>query len=193
MDTKFKFKENRRYVHGPDIFYAVSRYIEKIEGKKPGIIKLVSKHITEHQLYVSETALDNKTVQSLVNYSIDDLNKKLFIYESDVEVTDIKEYDESDIVEHSEIEGFTGIIKNYSRYSVAEISVAVLKEICNLSISNEVKWVFVGLELDSRIEENTTKQVKIVLTKNLGTKMVVSDIYLDSDCVGQLKFSSLPK
>ncbi|MBO6792760.1 MAG: hypothetical protein JJ895_02525 [Balneolaceae bacterium] len=192
-EIEFKFKGNRRYVHGPDIFYAICDHITEIENKVPTSVKLVSKHLSEKQLFFKDEILDNLAIQSTADYTIGNEKKRLYSYESSDEVINSIDYDEPDIVNNASFSGFVGTIVNYSRYNVAEISVAILKEICNRTITDTVKWVFVGLELETKTNKNTTEEIKIELIKHLGTKMVVSNIYIDSIKVGQLKFSSIAK
>lgn len=191
MILKFKFKENRKYVHGPDIFYAVlDLIIGKLEST-PTSIKLTSKNLSQNQLFASENLLKNRKIQSIVDYVLEERVYKMYVYEHEEPVTNFIDYDEQDIVDHTEFFDNMGIIRQYTRYSLAEIAVAILKEICKKNISNKVKWVFVGLELKTWIEKHTSKTIEIKLVKNLGTKMVVSDIYLESEIIGQLKFSSI--
>lgn len=186
------YKSHRKYVHGPDIYNVMYEVFENEFNGIPSSSKLSSRKLAQNNLAYTRSKSPGNTVYSIFEASTDDENIVYYLYETDVKITSHVEYDESDIVENAQfnLKSKEGNIFNYNRYSISEISVALLKELCNKIISNSVKWIFVQIHFSQPVAIYTREPIKVTIEKNIGNKMVVGSIALNGREIGGLKFSS---
>lgn len=190
--TDFSFKGNRKYIHGPDILNNFYQEMKEEYGVYPETSSLMIRKMSFNQLDIHEHKLPNQPASCVFEAASNDNNVKYYLYESDQKVDRKRDYDENDIVIHAHIDPGQemGMIRNYDRYSLSEISVAILKELCNSHIDHSVKWILVDILYICEVPLYTSEEIRVTLDKHIGTKMVVSSIYLNDQKVGRLKFSS---
>ena len=188
----FSYKGHRKYVHGPDLFNTLYQACHDRYGLYPATAHLSIRQMFTHQINVLENRLPDQTLIGFFEATFPDGQIKYYLYESDKAVTQKRDYEENDIVLHAQLDPDQGwaMIRDYDRYSFTEISVALLKELCQSQIDGSVKWTMVDISYTSEVPLYTSETIKITLDKNIGTKMVVSSLYLNDHKVGRLKFSS---
>lgn len=188
----FSYKGHRQYIHGPDLFNTLYQACYNQYGIFPETSHLSIRRMFTHQVEVLGTRIPDCALIGIFEATLSGNQVKYYLYESEKEVTQRRDYDEKDIVLHSQSEPEQGWaqIRDYNRYSCTEISVALLKDLCQSQIDNSVKWTMVDISYTSEMPLYTSEVIKITLDKNIGTKMIVSSIYLNGHKVGQLKFSS---
>lgn len=186
------YKGSRTYIHAPDIYKEMIQVFQSEFDSTPKTSKLSFRKIAHNQLAYSRSKLAGKSICSTFEASGKDSAVVYFLYETDALISTRQEYNEADIVKNGDIDvdKKEAIIEKYDRYSVLEISVALFKELCNILISNSVKWTFVEVNFHEEIPLYSKESIKVTFLKNIGTKMVISTISMDDKNVGILKFSS---
>ncbi|MEO9884441.1 MAG: hypothetical protein ABJR05_10035 [Balneola sp.] len=192
---EFEFKDDRNYVHGPDIFNKAYTEAKAELGSSLDTVKLSCRAMANTNLYFSTKFYSEREIMSIFEVTNSKNKIKYYLYSADSVIDKSKPYHESDIVKNSVFDHQKKIanIKNYSRYSISEVSVALLKELCKHIISNDVKWVFVGLDVKSPMELYTESNIEVKIEKNIGTKMVVARVKVGTEVIGNMKFSSYGK
>jgi len=192
---EFEFKGDRKYIHGPDIFNRAYKEAEADLGGTLNSVKLSCRSMAKTNLFWTKELYQEKEVMSIFDVENSGLKTKYYLYAAKSVIENSYPYFETDIIENSvfDYESNVASIKNYDRYSVSEISVALLKELCKHSISNSVKWIFVGLDIKFPIELFTLNTIEVEIEKNIGTKMVVAILIIVSKIIGNMKFSSHAK
>lgn len=192
QDLKLKFKGGRDYIHGPDIFNVMYKQFEDDYNIKPSKSKLLSRKMAKKQLGFTTKKIKNRPFFSVFEAGNKSENIIYYLYELDEKINESIDYDEDDIVDNAifNYSGKEAKIEAYERYTISEISVALLKKLCTESVSNSVKWIFVEMELTDSISLYTKDHLKITIEKNLGTKMVVASIHMNENKIGTIKFSS---
>ncbi|MEP2448772.1 MAG: hypothetical protein ABJI69_16180 [Balneola sp.] len=186
----FKFKGSRRYVHGTDMIEKVFQKVDDIDHFNIRIQKMTSNNLIlkEEESESPVAKIDIKTHSGIT--------RKFHYDESDENVVGRYEYDEAEVVKKAVLDfDEESIQMNFNdKYSWVENIVALHKRLLNEAISNEVKWLFVGLELKSLegLKKLSSDNVfTISISKKLRLKLIQSNIYLDNILIGQIKFSSI--
>lgn len=194
MEIDFKFKGTRTYVHGTDMIHEFLNRVEDVEFLNIRILKITDQNLR----LITESFSDNSPIASI---KIKNKNGDLLNYHYISSGNDAKgryAYNEESVVDNSSIESSElQIIMNYNtKYTWVENVVALHKFMLNKKISNEVKWLFVGLEINNLPKMNALTSdsvLKLNVSKKLGYKLIQSDIKIDDVVIGNIKFSSLPK
>ena len=192
QDLKLKFKGERDYIHGPDIFNVMYKQFEDDYNIRPSKSKLLSRKMAKKQLGFTTKKIENHPFFSVFEAANKSEKIIYYLYELDEKINESIYYDEDDIVDNAifNYSGKEAKILAYERYTISEISVALLKKLCTESVSNSVKWIFIEMELTNSISLYTKDCLKITIEKNLGTKMVVASIHVNENKIGTIKFSS---
>ena len=190
MIIDFQFKGNRDYVHGTDM---INKYLSNKSGVESLSVQI--KKMTSNNLRITSDS-DNQVVVAEFNIQLNNQKtEKDYLVETEHEASGRYEYDEEGLVSEAQIKKDEKSISMQSdnSYTFIENVVALHKKLVSTIISDEVKWLFVGLDLTEIPKiENSTKLLLSVM-KNLGTKLVQSKIAINGKEIGTIKFSSIKK
>jgi hypothetical protein len=187
MNIDFQFKGNRNYVHGTDM---VNKYLSNKSGVKSFSIQI--KKMTSKNLRITNNAVDQVVVSEFIIQNNNKMEKDYFV-ETEVEASGRYDYDEEALVSEAQIKQDEKSISMDSNnsYTFIENVVALNKKLVTRLISDEVKWLFVGLELTEIPIVKDDAKLLLSVIKNLGTKLVQSKIALNEKEIGTIKFSSI--
>lgn len=187
---EFKFKGERTYVQGPDLFDAVSLSLKSL-GK--GYVKdLTFRSFTENQCQVYTENFD-QCVGSIIcegSWKSDENGEliKYRVYESDQSVSARQPFEEAKIVESCEIDNPFIVGRYVPEFSMIENIVAIVKRFHNTEYPlASGKWVFGQIVLKERLPE-CCDQIKIENYQNIKNRFSRNRIILDDHLVGEIRF-----
>lgn len=177
---KFKFKANRNYIHGSDIFNNVSAFLDSEE-----YIKDISfrKFTNKHCILKSKENLDEKAICKIIT------NKSSYVLiETNEAVNTNYEFDEDGLVNSALIIGNNIRMDLHDKYSLIENIIALTKKL-NYYIEPivEGKWMFGQLKL-SQILPLSLKNIQITSTRRISNKFSENEINIDGKIYGKILF-----
>lgn len=196
-DIDFQFKGSRTYVHGTDIFNQIGSFINDtlkigtIEDIDMGIHKIMRKNL---KLDVLDDSGERKRDNTSVTFAFSDgkEKKKLFLYESDKEVSGRYPYPEDDIIALCDfnVNEKTITLTRKTEYTDIELFVAMNKGLMNKLFPDPGgKWYFTKLEIDRYTRQRDYNNITIQLLRNLNFKLTKSSIAVDNKTIGYIYFS----
>ncbi|TRX71997.1 hypothetical protein [Carboxylicivirga sp. M1479] len=191
IKLKFSFKGKRSYVQGPDIFDAVVDALALKEQSVKNIKYSAHNWIRNNATLILDPEEEIEKYDSLITYYIEDVLHKAYVVDNGVKIDSRSDYSEDYVFSNSEIEGDT-IKLNYNTkgYTFSELVVSMNK--CYMQdMHSEGKWIVTKFEyatLDG-IADYMTKDVTILLQKNLNNKLTKSEILINNKPVGYIYFS----
>lgn len=191
-ELSLEFKGNRNYLHGTDIYEAMTSiasstqngYVQKILFRKPAL----------RQLSVLDSSpCDSGDVIAQVHICSGAESAepfRLWLVERDERVSERYTYDEARISDACLLDEVGKRISKErdDAFSLIEEIVASHKVLCNALFSEgDVHWLFsqldLGVEMPTEVQE-----LSIVNRSFLSGRMVVSEIVLDGIHVGSIRF-----
>lgn len=181
----FRFKGDRNYIHGSDIFDDLEQWLKK-QGKYIQELSFRSfsdKHLAcvfsepADEIKAEGKALDSEGKQTL-----------FWLIETSQPVVERYPFDEDAITSHAQITGKTIEASATDTYSVIEQVIALTKAL-NYSLTPDIdgKWVFGQLRLKETLPEEA--QHFVIRQKTLlGGRFSTQEIKLDDRVVGDIRF-----
>ena len=193
-DVIFRYKGERNYIHGSDLFNELLRESESsyitnitftvhdfIQGRTCEIIS------TDFKKDVSKV----EGIKSRCQMDVNGKTRWLVLRELDLPTgtnDDRYEYDEGRITSGCEISEHTIILMDKSPLTFIETVVAMNKYLLeHLFPDAEGKWVFTRIDLDQFCGDNSG--LSLNFKHNMNFRLLKSDIMLDGEKVGALGFS----
>lgn len=194
MPLKLKFKGDRDYLHGTDIYNAVLDCIEKI-NEKPLDIDFSFHKIARYQLdlYFNDCAGGGAPV-ARCTYICKGVRKIISITESTNHVLERYSCDEENFVAGLVLcpDEKKCTLFAPSQGSDIEVWVAMTKMLHNqVYKNNKGKWYFVRAKLNSHKKKTPFSERVVVNIAAIGNKLTRSKLIQDGDDVGEIYFSLL--
>ncbi len=196
IPLKFRFKGNRDYVHGTDVYNQTMDEIKaqcncnELKALKFAIHHIASRHCDLLLGDAGEVLKkpDDIFVDLFIN--TDKGNLFAFLVETNKAVKDRYEYDENRIGVLCKIIGEKIIISGKSGYSSIETAVSMTKKLhYELFQVKHGKWFFTRLELKRLLENADSGKLAIVFKHNLDNRFTKSEIFSGKECIGHIYFS----
>ena len=179
-----KFKGERRYLHGSDLFNAVNEFVRSTKSQQ--VKKIVFRRFATLQPYL---IFDDPPVnkESFGSGTLFD-GTKFFLLESDHRVTNSYPFDETAITRGAALSGSTIFGVGAKQYSTIENIIALTKAL-SYSQHSPVsgKWVFSQLDLLVPLPKDVS-QYLIKQKKMFDGKFSVNEVCLDNHNVGAIRF-----
>ncbi|MBT0742058.1 hypothetical protein [Campylobacter lari] len=191
-ELEFNFKENRNYIHGPDIYNVIlSLFKDNIALN----FELSFHNIAHNNLILSNTKPnDLKDLRFICNFtSKDSLVYYLYGLDNPLSKPTLSKppYLEESITENIIIDynKKSIILNNASNFTYMEEIVALNKYLLNkIFYPTQGKWYFTKLQLQN-IPLEKFYPIKIVFKSNFNFLIVKSEIYFDNKFLGFIYFS----
>jgi len=192
----FKFKGNRNYVHGTDIFdnvlknvrFFLKNYPTKINGSFHRF--LTSNGIL--RIYNHDEAVDRENIFALFCIQQETASFLITITSSDSAIPSSYHYDEDNVLHNLVIENDTAKMLAKSSYTYIEQIVAMTKKLHLTLYPNANKnWLFTKIEINDLVDPSLypNHQLLIKSIKNFHYRLTQSAIILDDNLVGNIWFS----
>lgn len=179
---KFKFKSNRKYLHGTDIY----NYFIK---KKFKDIKIVFKKKIIYQPKIINCTKEINLEDKLCTIEYNHQKKNFFfaLVNSKKKINQSYEYNEIEMYNFFKLYNKKASCNFKSKFSSIETLVALNKFYHNKKIKLK-NWYFSGLKLYSSLDENIYKKYTINLKKNILNKFTITNIYKNNKKIGEINF-----
>lgn len=196
---EFKYKGERRYVHGTDIINKTIILLNHL-NYFPDTFEISFKNVINSSLEIdiyskteyNDKIASNSKVEALANFK----HKKNIYYivykRTKNQITGVYNFDEKFITRKTilKLEKKSAIYSFENKYSVIEIIVAINKHLLNHIFPDKSgKWYFGKLSLEKNVITNKFSKIKIMVIKNIGVRYTKSLIEVDGVEVGFIFFS----
>jgi len=189
-DFEFCFKGARDYVHGTDIYTAITKsFSQDIDGGIDlSFHGIARKNLTMSDLKPEDEAL----IKSVVKYRAKDGSKKVFYGVENAESIFCNyAYEEEKITQASSIdlEKKSIVLEKQSEFSFIEEIVAMNKELLlTLFPDQKGKWYFTRLQIASSVEK-TLYPLELEFRSNFQFKLTKTEIFMNKKSLGYIYFS----
>ncbi|WP_313290425.1 hypothetical protein [Stutzerimonas nitrititolerans] len=181
----FRFKGERNYVQGGDIFDALQVLFSKQDAQ---VLELSFRGFSSRQM---RCLLDNPGTEYKAEGVVIDLTGQrlpFWLVETDQPVTERYAFDEDAITSHAQIDGKVISASATAGFSVIEQIIALTKAL-NYQIAPDIngKWVFGQLRLKQPLPQ-TAEHFLIQQKTLLAGRFSVQEVTLDGKVIGQIRF-----
>lgn len=196
ISFKFKFKGNRNYVHGTDLYNESIKFLSNNGYDDLSNIDMTFHKISKNQLsglfYCEEDVSHLKDAAFIFSFYFKTKKHYIILKENDTIINDRYSYNEDGILLSSSfnIEDKSVLLKNFNGFSCIERIVALNKGLLERLYSQKKgKWYFSRLQLYTKFKSAPGDEIKIQLIRNMKFKLTKSIIYLNSEKVGHIYFT----
>lgn len=194
-ETKALFRGNRNYLHGADIADTIVGF--SLDLGASSLELSVNKMTDKNVKYIPAENLLPDDVK--IGYGQWELNSsvinKFVIVENDRKIAGADQYDENIITNLATISRDGACIDStLVDYSYLEIIIAIKKAYLRKKYANhDIKWIFAKLNMSKlkSLKDENNESVEIQFKKALGVKLVISNVIIGGNNVGQIAFSSI--
>lgn len=191
-DMKLKFKGQRDYVHGTDIFNETLEWLckhrDEIKDIDFSLHRLACKQLT----VVLGAVSDGTEPIAVCAYTSGGKREKARLVETDQPVVGRYSYPEDEIVDSMEIDFATrkGILRTETSFSDIEVWVAMTKAL-HLKVFPQLegKWLFVRARFSAYARHSIASERALVISSSLNDKLTRSEAFLNNVKVGEIYFS----
>jgi len=183
----FKFKGNRNYVQGPDMFNALKNHVDFNEATQIAltIYQILRNNADLHRLGGTEGI--PKDAVAVLRVKKEGNQEAYVLLGNSIPISDSYPYDEAIFRRICSISDKAISLKKNSPYSFIETVVAMFKKLLQTLYPNlQGKWLFTHIQLDSFNE--VSENLKIIHTHNLADKLMKGDILYGHKKLGQIQF-----
>jgi hypothetical protein len=192
QQLELKFKGERKYLQGPDIFNETLAWL----GSRKGEVKDIDftfHRLAAHQLkVVSGAALEGAEPVAVCAYTTDGVRERVHLVETEQTVTGRYPYPEDEIVSSMELDlaGRKGLLHGEAAYSDIEVWVAMTKALHYKVFPHlKGKWLFVRGRFPQYMRHSTSDERVLIIVSSFNDKLTRSDALLDGVKVGEIYFS----
>ena len=196
VGLRLAYKGDRDYLHGTDIYNAVTRIIS---GSNPGIvfnkIKLSFHKVARNQFkmtYGNHSLLGQmpKDINVEGRFISQTADIICWLTETDEHVVENLPYHEEDIVNKTSIDGNSITIEGEVPFTPIEILVAITKNLhMKLYPVRAGRWFFTRLELNRLLKISDAPKLKVEIEKNLNNRLTKGSIHSGEEMLGYIYFS----
>ncbi len=185
---KLRFKGDRRYVHGSDVFNAIDRVILGHDSSA-FVAQLAFRRFARHDCelrWKQPPPADSVFAQGRVNVAGN--LQPFWVVETTAEVGARYEFDEDGLLSASVVNGDAIELPEPTRHSTIEEVIALTKRL-NYALTPDVdgKWVFGELKLNRSFPDDY-RVIRIVRVNEMGGRFSVNRISIDGDAIGDIRF-----
>jgi len=196
VSLRLAYKGDRDYLHGTDIYNALTRIIG---GGNPGIvfnsIKMSFHKVTRNQCkltYGDHSLLKQmpKDINVEVRFISPSSDTIGWLTETAEPVVDRIPYHEEDIVKKTSIDGKLIAINGEVKFTPIEILVAMTKHLhMMLYPVNVGRWFFTRLDLNRLLTISDASKLSLEIDKNLNNRLTKGSIHSGEEMLGHIYFS----
>lgn len=192
----FKFKGDRNYVHGTDIYTHVLQHLSKeftISNIDLSFHKVVKNNLIAELITLGSTSSHKANPASIFKFGDPTETYIIRLFETNSGVTENYEYDEEDVIKASIFnEDEKSILLNSpSSYTNIEKVVALNKRLLQNLLTDPGKWLFTKITVDKDLNRQQPEIITLKLVKNIGSKITKSLILFDGEEQGYIYFSKV--
>lgn len=186
--VNFVFKGSRNYVQGASLFNALVCAADQ-QGLIEGKVNVSFKHIIRNPSCVLEQRLPTAEDSVVARISgKDGGNFTLCINEAlETRIADRREFNEPEICRGAVLGDKSIVQENPHHQDRIELLVSLCKKMHQECIDNSKKWVF--SRYDGQFPIPDPDKVELRITKQVGTRLTCSDVFINGTKIGNIYFS----
>lgn len=197
VDLKFSLKGNRDYVHGSDIFKKIMNELSVLGYDNWRYFEFKLSKITHNNMTCFLAKKRQRAAGEVISFFLRRGEEQLFgsIIENDEKITSRYQFNENDITENCELcPEQKSVTYNNPENSFATIDVlfSTFRFYLECVVDNSVNWYFLKLSLSETIEKIESRKIWLKEIARKG-KIIVIDIYIDSQIIGRASVFGMPK
>ena len=200
ISLNFKFKGDRNYIHGTDMY----NHMLEEAGKSINFSRFKRIKLSIHSIASNQCQLISGKPGELLSkpeHLIADLVVEtpegpltLMVVETDQSVNERYPYDEAKVEALCKIVDQKIEINEDSGYTPIEVAVAMNKQLHNhLLPSKDGKWFFTRIDLDQPFRPEQSKHISIAFKHNFNNRLTKSELFSKGQTLGHIFFSLVPK
>jgi hypothetical protein len=190
------YKGDRDYLHGTDIYNAVTEHLAALYPAGDARASYFIFHAFARRACVmfvgGKGDMGEAKAPPIVEFgmSFDDAEVTGYLIESDQEITCRNPYDEAKIWRTSVVEGQNISVSGDTGFSAIEVAVALTKQLHNMLFPvPQGKWVFTKLELSRLLQNADAIEMEISLKSNFNNRLTKSALNARGKQIGHIYFS----
>jgi len=200
INIDFKFKGNREYIQGPDIYDSVIKYLKEafykeIENIDMTFHKTASTNLSGFLVDEKDT-IEIKDYIVIFKFKSQGIDYILGLKENEENITERVEYPEEKIIELTELllEEKSIVLGREIEFSGIEKIVSLNKALLqNLYPDVKGKWYFTRLQISEPISNQKDDKYKIILLRNMNFQLTKSSIEINGKQIGYIYFTMVKK
>jgi hypothetical protein len=192
-----RFKGGRDYLHGTDIYDAVTNALLQRGGEPDGAFRMSIHRIARHQCAIIMIDAPGDAVrpdEAVADFTLRGTEATLsgWLIETG-DVVDIHyAYDEDAVVADMRLAGDAIVLDRTPDYRPIEVVVAMTKRLHYSVIPIEVgRWMFTRLDLKRLLKDEDKADMRIELKNRLGHRLTRSRIECGGEHIGEIYFSAV--
>jgi len=200
IPMSFRFKGNRDYIHGPDIYNEMIRSVATHYGRDGlGKLRLTMRKFATKQCDMTfgdlqDTPLISKRIVSELIIDTDRGREMFRLVETDKPIHERYNFDESLIENISKIDNHRIILAQDSGYSEIEIAVSLTKQLHNNFFpSDNARWIVTMVDLDKPLSKQYGAISSVKFEQGFGDRLTRSQIMSGDTILGRIYFSLVGK
>jgi hypothetical protein len=194
---ELRFKGERDYLHGTDIYDAVASALRQREGRADGAFRMSIHRIARRQcaMVVADTPdRAGRPEEAVVEFALGGGGSRLtgWLIETEYEVDCRYSYDEDAVVADTRFDGEAIILDRAPGYRPIEVVVAMTKRLHYSAVPIAAgRWMFTRLDLKRLLEDEDEADMRIELKNRLGHRLTRSRIECRGVHIGEIYFSAV--
>jgi hypothetical protein len=196
VSANFKFKGDRNYIHGTDMYnHTMEQLLKTHKLNTSNRVRLSIHSIASKQcqLILGEPGESFSKPSNLIADLVVETpeeNIAAMVVEADQPVTERYPYDEAKIESLCKIIDQQIEIKENSGYTPIEVAVAMNKQLHNhLLPHKDGKWFFTRIDLDRPFKKEHSQNLTIILKHNFNDRLTKSELLFRGESIGNIFFS----
>jgi hypothetical protein len=187
-----KFKGERNYLHGTDMYNEILTWL-KIEKHEVEDIDFAFHFLAKRQLKAILFPLTESIIPVAVcTFTSGGVRESVSLFETDHPVMERYPYKEDEIVSQKEIDltQKKGILRGEMTYSDIEVWVAMTKSLHQKVYAQlKGKWLFVRGRFPEYLSHSPAKERTIVIAASFNDKLTRTEVFFDGVKSGEIYFS----
>jgi len=181
-ELMLKFKGNRDYIHGTDLFDTIVR---EVGAEAP--MELQLKAVARYQVNLRDQAeVDVK--DRVIGFFGQPSGRIALVEDSRRPVTESYTYDEDQVCDGAQVANGCAEVSRKWPYSFIETAVALNKLLMRDQLPSVGEWWFVQVSLS--VDPQDTERVGLCARSPLVPRLVVSEVYADGVEIGTIGFAA---
>jgi hypothetical protein len=192
----FKFKGDRNYVHGTDIYTKVLQHLSKeftISNIDLSFHKVAKNNLAGELLPAGSVSSNKANPASIFKFNNTIETYIVRLFETNKEVTENYEYNEEEVIKGSVLnrDEKSILLRSSSSYTNIEKVVALNKRLLENLLTDPGKWFFTRISIDKDLNQLKPEVIALKLIKNIGSKITKTLILFDGKEQGYIYFSKV--
>lgn len=196
FSPEFKYRGDRKYVHGTDLYIVMMQGLEELGlGIPQGRVAINLRHLVQHQpeVWYGEPGAKAATPDgALVDFQLEVAGGDLvgWFVETDRPVHDSVPYNEEKIRNSTLIESQSIQMESNTSFAPIEVFTSMAVHLHNTVLPPEGgKWVFTRLSISRPLVPEDTAQGRLELKKNFNNRLTDCEVFSGQESLGHIFFS----